>query len=162
MICFVPSDTSVLAGPVASSVLCAEVSVVKVKVPPTPSAANAASRPAAFRLTAGFPPPPDGSTRSGNAWAASMAADASPGVGSGSYNKYVSVWCNADPQDSMTRAKLGEPVAPATCDNPVATSYQLGQQVGVRGTPTIIFDDGTIIGGYKPSAELISILGLDG
>lgn len=84
------------------------------------------------------------------------------GVGSGSYDKYVSVWCNADPQDSMTRAKLGEPVAPATCENPVASSYQLGQQVGVRGTPTIIFDDGTIIGGYKPSAELISILGLDG
>lgn len=84
------------------------------------------------------------------------------GVGSSSYDKYVSVWCNADQQESLTVAKQGETVASATCENPVASSYELGREVGVRGTPTIIFDDGSIIGGYKPSQELISLLGLGG
>lgn len=83
------------------------------------------------------------------------------GAGSESHKKYVSVWCNADQQSALTSAKSGRPVPAATCDNPVMETYNLGQQVGVRGTPTIIFDDGTLTPGYLPSDELIRRLGID-
>ncbi len=84
------------------------------------------------------------------------------GVGSDSHKKYVSVWCNDDQQTALTDAKAGKSVPTASCDNPVTESYNLGQQVGVRGTPTIIFDNGTITPGYLPHAELIKRLGIDG
>jgi len=83
------------------------------------------------------------------------------GVGSDSHKKYVSVWCNGDQQTALTTAKSGGSVAAATCANPVTETYNLGQQVGVRGTPTIIFDDGTLTPGYLPSAELIRRLGIE-
>jgi thiol:disulfide interchange protein DsbC len=83
------------------------------------------------------------------------------GVGSESHKKYVSVWCSDDQQSAMTMAKSGGTVPAATCENPVTETYNLGQQVGVRGTPTIIFDDGTLTPGYLPSAELIRRLGIN-
>ena len=83
------------------------------------------------------------------------------GVGSESHKKYVSVWCNDDQQSALTTAKSGGSVPTATCSNPISETYSLGQQVGVRGTPTIIFDDGTLTPGYLPSAELIRRLGID-
>ena len=49
----------------------------------------------------------------------------------------------------------------ASCANPIEETYNLGQQVGVRGTPTIVFDDGTLTPGYLPSAELIRRMGID-
>ncbi len=84
------------------------------------------------------------------------------GVGSESHKKYVSVWCNADSQQALTDAKAGKAVPSATCDHPITDNYKLGQEVGVRGTPTIIFDDGTIAPGYVPHQQLIKRLGLDG
>lgn len=83
------------------------------------------------------------------------------GVGSESYEKYVSVWCNDDRQTALTDAKSGKSVAAASCDNPITETYNLGREVGVRGTPTIIFDDGTVTPGYIPSARLLQQLGLD-
>lgn len=82
------------------------------------------------------------------------------GVGSASHKKYVSVWCNADPQTALTSAKAGSAVADASCDNPIEETYKLGKQVGVKGTPTIIFDDGSVTPGYIPAARLIEQLGL--
>ena len=84
------------------------------------------------------------------------------GIGSESHKKYVSVWCSDDQQKALTDAKAGRAVATASCDNPIEDSYKLGREVGVRGTPTIIFDDGTVTPGYIPSAKLIEQLGLAG
>lgn len=85
------------------------------------------------------------------------------GIYSDSYNKAVSVWCADDQQVAMDNAKLNRSFTDKTCDpNPVAEQYQSGQQVGVRGTPTIVVDDGTIIGGYRPAASLLKDLGLGG
>jgi len=84
------------------------------------------------------------------------------GIGSNSHKKYVSVWCNDDSQASLTTAKSGGSVAEATCENPVSETYNLGQKIGVRGTPMIIFDDGEISPGYLPSAELLRRLGING
>lgn len=84
------------------------------------------------------------------------------GIDTPSYDKYVSVWCNVDRQGSLTRAKSGKAVDPATCSNPIADNYNLGREVGVRGTPTIVYDDGTVRSGYVPADALKRALGLGG
>ncbi len=77
------------------------------------------------------------------------------GVGSESYNKYVSVYCAKDQNTMMTTAKRGDPPETATCKNPVSDQYELGQQLGIQGTPTIIFENGEMQPGYTPWRELV-------
>lgn len=76
------------------------------------------------------------------------------GVGSNTYEKLVSVWCADDRQGAMDIAKAGQAPPKATCDNPVDEQYQLGQAVGVTGTPSMITFDGDIIPGYVPPEQL--------
>ncbi len=82
------------------------------------------------------------------------------GIGTASYDKIVTVWCSDDPQDAMTQAKAGRSLSPLSCENPVAEQYQAGVAGGVRGTPTLVLDDGTVIGGYLPAEELLARIGL--
>jgi thiol:disulfide interchange protein DsbC len=77
------------------------------------------------------------------------------GVPSPVYDQMVSVWCADDQQKAMTDAKARRPVEPKKCDNPVAEHFQMGQLVGVGGTPTIVLEDGTIVSGYVPAIKLI-------
>ena len=81
------------------------------------------------------------------------------GIGSASYNEMVSVWCAEDPARAMTIAKSGGVVDPAECDNPVADQYQLGQKLGVRGTPTLILDNGKVIPGFLTPDQLMAEAG---
>ena len=80
------------------------------------------------------------------------------GVGSVSYNKAVSVWCEKDRQTAMTRSKAGEELPKADCDNPVKDEYELGQMLGISGTPAIILEDGSLLPGYIPAAKLATAL----
>lgn len=82
------------------------------------------------------------------------------GVGSESYNEMVNIWCSDDPKKWMTAAKQGKSVPDNKCANPVASQYRLGNAVGVRGTPSIILDNGEFIPGYLPAAELAKKLDL--
>ena len=77
------------------------------------------------------------------------------GVGSDSYDKYVSVYCAEDQRAAMTIAKAGETPEAVTCDNPVSDQYQLGQKLGITGTPTLIFDNGEMQPGYLPWRDLL-------
>lgn len=76
------------------------------------------------------------------------------GVGSLSYNKWVSVWCSKDPKEAMTRAMRGEAIAAATCRNPVSHHMSMGRQARISGTPTIIYADGTMNAGYLSAERL--------
>lgn len=76
------------------------------------------------------------------------------GIGSNSYNKFVSVWCADDQQSALTQAKLGNDPEPLQCENPVAEQYQLGVALGVTGTPAILMNDGQLIPGYVPPEKL--------
>ena len=76
------------------------------------------------------------------------------GVGSDSYNKFVSVWCSDNQQEALTLAKNGGDPEPQSCPNPVAEQYNLGQELGVTGTPSMVTSDGTMIPGYMPPAQL--------
>lgn len=76
------------------------------------------------------------------------------GLGSASYDKYVSVWCADDKQEALTLAKNGSEPEPKQCVNPIAEQYELGREVGVTGTPALLTSNGTLIPGYVPPAQL--------
>ena len=80
------------------------------------------------------------------------------GIDSPSFNKAVTVWCSKDQQDAMTRSKSGENLPNASCDNPIKEEYELGQLLGVQGTPAIIMEDGAMLPGYVPAARLAKVL----
>ncbi len=80
------------------------------------------------------------------------------GMKSKSYSDMVSVWCADDQQKAMTDAKVHSSIAAKTCTNPVKEHYDLGAGLGVSGTPAILLNDGRMIPGYKPAADLIKIL----
>ncbi|MCC8447801.1 DsbC family protein [Xanthomonas translucens] len=77
------------------------------------------------------------------------------GLGSQDYKDMVAVWCAADKKKALTEAKANGKVPSATsCKNPVTMQYNLGQRLGVNGTPAIFAPDGTQLGGYLPPAQL--------
>jgi len=79
------------------------------------------------------------------------------GMGSHGATTLTSVWCAKDRQAAMNKAKAREEVAAASCDNPVAEQYELGQLIGVQGTPAIVLEDGQIIPGYQPAPQLAEL-----
>ena len=70
------------------------------------------------------------------------------GIGSSSYDKLVSIWCADDQQLAMDNAKLKRQFSSKSCENPVATQYQMTQKLGLTGTPALILSDGELIAGY--------------
>lgn len=83
------------------------------------------------------------------------------GLDNETYDRIVSAWCAKNPNDAITELKAGRNIAAATCDNPVADQYQLGQQVGVTGTPAIVTATGLLYPGYLPAAELAARIGVE-
>ncbi|MBE9526724.1 MAG: DsbC family protein [Proteobacteria bacterium] len=80
------------------------------------------------------------------------------GIGSDSYKKSVNVWCSDNPQKAMGDAKEKKSIADKTCDNPVAQQFQLGQALGVNGTPSMFLEDGTSLPGYVPAQRLSGLI----
>ncbi len=76
-----------------------------------------------------------------------------------SWFKADKVWCAGDRQTAFTDAILQDVLPEQSCDaTPVASHFQLGRQVSVLGTPTILSDDGVQLGGYLAPDELIDKL----
>jgi thiol:disulfide interchange protein DsbC len=77
-----------------------------------------------------------------------------------SWKKAEVVWCSANRNEALTRAKAGAQLdMTKTCDaTPVAREYALGQSIGVRGTPAILTENGDYIAGYMPPRELVEEL----
>lgn len=80
------------------------------------------------------------------------------GIGSGSFKKLEAVWCSKDQAKAMTDSKNGVSIKSETCKNPVGQHYALGQMIGIRGTPAIVLEDGTVVPGYIPAARLSEAL----
>ena len=86
------------------------------------------------------------------------------GVGSKSYDKAVSVWCAGDSaaqQTAMTIAKERKPLDEKKCENPIKAQYELGQEIGVTGTPALVTTTGRLIPGYLPADRLEKMLEAD-
>jgi thiol:disulfide interchange protein DsbC len=82
------------------------------------------------------------------------------GPGTESWKKAEVVWCSSNRNEALTRAKTG-----ATLDmnkicspTPVKREYELGENIGVRGTPAIITESGDYIAGYMEPHELLDQL----
>ncbi len=80
------------------------------------------------------------------------------GVGSDAFRKAVAVWCDKDQQGAMTLAKDGGDPGNRNCSNPIEAQFALGQKAGVTGTPSLIFEDGTLAPGYMPPDQLLQRL----
>ena len=81
-----------------------------------------------------------------------------PLKGAADMNKTVSVWCADDQQKALDIAKSGGTVEEKTCDNPIKQHMELAQEIGVRGTPAIILENGEMLPGYVPVAKLVAQL----
>jgi thiol:disulfide interchange protein DsbC len=77
-----------------------------------------------------------------------------------SWRKAEVVWCSPNRNDALTRAKAGAALdMNVTCGaTPVKREYELGQSIGVRGTPAIVTENGDYIAGYMPPRELVAQL----
>lgn len=80
------------------------------------------------------------------------------GVASSSYDKWVSVWCSDDRQTAMGDAKNGKRIPAKKCDSPVKQQFALGRAVGVRGTPSLILENGHMIPGYVQPRDLLEMI----
>jgi thiol:disulfide interchange protein DsbC len=81
------------------------------------------------------------------------------GPGTESWSKAGDVWCAQNRNEALTAAKAGSDVTARKCEGtPVQTHYDLGQRVGVRGTPAIFSESGVQLGGYLPAEALLGRL----
>ena len=70
------------------------------------------------------------------------------------------VWCARDRNRALTAAKLDRKFETSKCDASMVTRhYSLGRDIGLTGTPAIVLEDGTLIGGYLPPAALSARIG---
>jgi len=82
----------------------------------------------------------------------------STGLNTETHKKMVSTWCAENPNVMFTSATRGGAVPEASCDDPIASHYQLGREVGVTGTPALVLEDGSILPGYVPADTLAGYL----
>ena len=82
------------------------------------------------------------------------------GLNTPTYDKIVSAWCATDRENALTSLKAGKTIPNRTCENPVAKQFELGQSVGVNGTPAIVTEDGMLLPGYMPARELAAAVGI--
>jgi len=77
------------------------------------------------------------------------------GPKSDSWVKAEQVWCADDRNEALTLAKLDKPFPTHDCDASIISKhYAMGQDVGLRGTPAIVLEDGTLFSGYLPPKQL--------
>jgi thiol:disulfide interchange protein DsbC len=83
------------------------------------------------------------------------------GLGSDTFKQLASAWCAENPRETFTKLTNKQSIPENVCkDNPIAAQYQLGQELGVQGTPAIITQTGQMIPGYQAADELMATLGL--
>ncbi len=82
------------------------------------------------------------------------------GLATNTYRKTVSAWCSPNRKKALSIAMSGGKLKNRTCTNPVSEHFELAGRVSVRGTPTLMVDDGQVLPGYIPPNELFAILGI--
>jgi thiol:disulfide interchange protein DsbC len=76
-----------------------------------------------------------------------------------SWAKADQVWCAPNHNVALTRAKLGGEIPKGeACTTPIESHFELGQRIGVRGTPAVFSEAGELLGGYLPPATLAKVL----
>ncbi|HRE33376.1 MAG TPA: thioredoxin fold domain-containing protein, partial [Candidatus Berkiella sp.] len=59
-------------------------------------------------------------------------------------------------QQAFNEANQDKAIEGSICpDRSVARGYELGGALGISGTPTMVFEDGTLFPGYLPPEKLL-------
>ncbi len=83
---------------------------------------------------------------------------------SGAFNKMTNVWCATNRQQALADLKAGKKISVPikgdqnACSKIVDDQYQLGLQLGINGTPALVLENGQIIPGYRPAADIARIV----
>lgn len=80
------------------------------------------------------------------------------GEASTAYPKMISVWCSEDRNRSLTQAKNGQNLPTRDCENHILEHYNLGNKIGISGTPALVLEDGTVIPGYLDTTQLAGVV----
>lgn len=81
------------------------------------------------------------------------------GLKSKSFEEAVKVWCAKDKAQAYAKAIEDKEFPEATCStNPVSAQFELGQQMGISGTPTIILENGVKVPGLVEPKILAKII----
>lgn len=82
------------------------------------------------------------------------------GIDSPSYQKTVHAWCQRANKAELDQLMKGG-AAPAklmTCAHPIKQQFELANELGLQGTPSIILADGRLIPGLAPFDELVRVV----
>lgn len=89
------------------------------------------------------------------------------GEQSPAYAKMVDAWCAKDRKQALTDLKSGKSIQidvdskqKEVCKALIDKQYELGVQMGVSGTPAMALENGQLIPGYRPAADLAGILNI--
>ena len=80
------------------------------------------------------------------------------GAASAVFPKMISIWCSEDRNRALDQAKSGQNIPNRECSSPVLKHYQLGNQVGISGTPALVLKDGTVVPGYLDVDRLSAVV----
>jgi thiol:disulfide interchange protein DsbC len=66
-----------------------------------------------------------------------------------------SIWCQSN-HEKAWRDYMDSGLTPknSTCDNPISRNLALAERLQIQGTPAIIFEDGTLVPGAIPLAQI--------
>ena len=79
------------------------------------------------------------------------------GLGSPGDEQLQAVWCSKDRRASMDKMVAGENIKAPKCANPVSSQFEMGQSIGVTGTPAIVLQNGQMIPGYQPAPQVAKL-----
>jgi len=85
------------------------------------------------------------------------------GLDSPAYQALAAIWCSADPGRALLNSEHREQTPTPACDtHPVSAHYELGNSLGVRGTPSLVLDTGELLTGYSNAAHILKQLAVVG
>ena len=79
------------------------------------------------------------------------------GLGSPGDEQLQAVWCSKDRRASMDKMVAGATIKAPKCANPVTSQFEMGQSIGVTGTPAIVLQNGQMIPGYQPAPQVAKL-----
>ncbi|WP_419536588.1 DsbC family protein [Endozoicomonas sp.] len=80
------------------------------------------------------------------------------------HGKMTDAWCSVDRKQALTDLKTGKPISvdikgdKAVCNAVINDHYNLGVQMGINGTPAMVLENGQVIPGYRPAADIANII----
>lgn len=80
------------------------------------------------------------------------------GEQSTAFPKMISVWCSDNRARALGQAKHGQNIPTRQCDNHVLEHFNLGNRIGISGTPALVLEDGLVVPGYMGAEQLAELV----